>query len=87
LNEKLNEAEQEHINTKKLYCNEEGNKDYTKRMTTASDMRKQTEDIFGQVNCANDILSKLMGDCKKAELLKEVHTFSFSSSNTTVHCI
>lgn len=69
---KLDGAEGEMMDTKRVYDLVEGPKDYQQRLKTAADMRKDIENTFKTVSGANDILAKLLSDDKKAELAEEV---------------
>ena len=51
---------------------ENGPKDHTNRLATASKMRKLIEDTFKKMSDANDELAKLLEDDKKMELADEV---------------
>ena len=66
------QAEAEYKNTCRVYDLEEGPKDYTGRLATASKYRKQIEDTFKGMSGANDELAKLLEEDKKDELATEV---------------
>jgi hypothetical protein len=69
---KLDAAEGEMMDTKRVYDLVEGPKDYQNRLKTAAEMRKDIEATFQSLSGANDILAKLLTDDKKAELAEEV---------------
>lgn len=75
LADKLNAAETELNDTKKVYNMEAGPKDHTERLATAAKMRKNIEDTFKTMSAANDELAKLLGDEKKSELAEEVESY------------
>ena len=68
----LLQADGEYKNTVRVYDLEEGPKDHTERLATASKYRKQIEDTFKGMSGANDELAKLLEEDKKDELATEV---------------
>ena len=72
VDDQLNQAQGEYKATVRVYDLEQGPKDHTERLATASKMRKQIEDSFKALSDANDELAKLLEDDKKQELGDEV---------------
>ena len=55
---------------------EEGTKNHTERLATASKMRKLIEETMGKYKGANDELAKMLPDDTKDEMQEEVRNFS-----------
>lgn len=72
LTEKLNEADKEFKNTKKVFDLNENVKDHATRTRTAADMRKDIEETCKNMTDAFEVLSKLAQANKKSELEKTV---------------
>ena len=72
LDGQINEAEVEFKNTVRIYNLEEGPKNHTERLATASRMRKQIEETYQKMSGANDELAKMLEDDMKNELQDEV---------------
>ena len=77
LDGQINEAEVEFKNTVRIYNLDEGPKNHTERLATASRMRKQIEETYQKMSGANDELAKMLEDDMKNELQDEVckHTY------------
>jgi len=65
---KLDEADAELIDIKKVYDMAEAPKDHQNRLKTAASIRKNLDEVFGIMNGANEILQILLTDDMKAEL-------------------
>ena len=74
LDGQINEANMEFKATVRVYDLEEGPKDHTERLATASKIRKQIEDTFKHMDDANNELAKLLEEDKKQELASEVRS-------------
>lgn len=86
LDDQLNQANNEYTNTVRVYDLEDGPKDHTERLATASKMRKQIEATFKEMSGANDELAKLLEEDKKQELAEEViFVFATAPNNVVVH--
>ena len=72
----LQEAEGEFKSTVRIYNLEEGPKNHTGRLATASKMRKQLEETMAKYKGANDELAKMLPDDTKDEMQEEVRKFS-----------
>ena len=72
LDDQLNQANGEFTAIVRVYDLEEGPKDHSGRLATASKMRKQIEETFKVLDDANNELAKLLEDDKKQELADEV---------------
>ena len=72
LDGQINEADVEFKNTVRIYNLEEGPKNHTERLATASRMRKQIEETYQKMSGANDELAKMLEDDMKNELQDEV---------------
>ena len=68
----IEEANEEHKNTKRLYCREEGKTDYQTRYETNASIKASIHRIHQDLLDANLILGKLLGNIKKSELDIEV---------------
>ena len=71
----VNEAEVEFKSTVRIYNLEEGTKNHTERLATASKMRKLIEETMGKYKGANDELAKMLPDDTKDEMQEEVRKF------------
>jgi len=65
---KLDNADRELIDIKKVYDMAEGPKDYQNRLKTAAGIRKDLDEVYGIMNGANEILQLLLTDDMKAQL-------------------
>jgi len=72
LTDKLDGADRELMDIKKIYDSAAGPEDHKNRLKTAASIRKGIEEIFGAVKGANDIVSTLLTDDMKAELNEQV---------------
>lgn len=72
----IQEGNEEYKNIKKLYCTEEGKKDYVSRCETVERLKMSIQQIHKDVVDANSILEKMLGNIKKTELAEEVSTMS-----------
>lgn len=72
LTDKLDGAERELVNIKKVYDMAAGPVDVKERIKTAASIRKNIEDVFGTVNGANEIVQKLLTEDMMAELNEQV---------------
>jgi len=69
----IQEAEVEFKDTVRIYNLEEGPKNHTARLATASKMRKQIEETMGKYQGANNELAKMLPDDTKDEMQEEVN--------------
>ena len=76
LDGQINEAEVEFKSTVRIYNLEEGPKNHTERLATASKMRKLIEETMAKYKGANDCLAIMLPDDTKDEMQEEVRKFS-----------
>jgi len=72
LTQKLDDAERELADIKKIYDLAGGPEDVQARTKTAAGIRKEIEDVFGTVKGANDIVQVLLTEEMKFELNEQV---------------